>query len=120
MVSITWKGGGRCFTLIVIKLQQTGAHLPTKLNLLVNMWGIEMIKTEFFKTRKDRVSLYKTMDAQVDANNKLLRDENGNLISTGFLILQEQTGCIYDEAPYTYSTTTTKIKDLYQEVDSEQ
>lgn len=85
-----------------------------------------MIKTEFYKTRKDGVNLYKTMDAQVDANNELLRDKNGNLISTGFLILQEQTGCIYDEAidiegaPYTYSATTTKIEDLYQEVDSEQ
>lgn len=80
-----------------------------------------MKKTEFFKTRKDGVRLFITMDAQIDNEGNFLRDENNKLVPTGFYIIQNETGIKYDEAidienaPFTYSETTE-----YVEVDYEQ
>lgn len=74
-----------------------------------------MIVREFFKTRKDGVNLFRTVDAQVDENGNALRDEKGQLIPTGYYMLQVETNIKYSEAidvenaPYTYVTTTDKI-----------
>lgn len=57
-----------------------------------------MIVREFYKTRKDGVSLYRTYS------------------DAGYMIRQVQTGAEYDEAidvadaPYTYEETETKIQ----------
>lgn len=70
-----------------------------------------MIVTEFYRTRKDGVRLFLTMDAVVDENGNLVRDKKGNLIPTGFKILQVQTNRPYNKAvdvegsPYTYVNT---------------
>ena len=45
-----------------------------------------MIVKELYKTREDGVKLYRTMDAKTDANGNPLRDENGELLPTGFKI----------------------------------
>ena len=80
-----------------------------------------MIKTEYFKTRKDGVKLYRTIDAIVDENGKFILDENKNLIPTGYMIKQVQTGNIYSEAvdiegaPYTYTTTNIKADEEYKD-----
>jgi hypothetical protein len=57
-----------------------------------------MIIREYFKTRNDGVKLYKTIDAVVDEHGNPVRDENGNLIPTGKMIMQVQTGVEYSEA----------------------
>jgi hypothetical protein len=75
-----------------------------------------MVGTEYFKTRKDGVKLYRTIDAVVDVNGKFILDENKNLIPTGFMVKQVQTGYFYSEAidvegaPYTYEETDKLIE----------
>lgn len=83
-----------------------------------------MIVREFYRTRKDGVKLYRTIDALTDENGNVLLesiyDENGKVIGEraiprGFYILQNETGIEYDEAidvegaPYTYSETDKPI-----------
>ena len=74
-----------------------------------------MINTEYLKTREDGVKLFKTIDAKVDENGNFLKDENNQLIPTGFHILQIETGVLYSEAVdvegalYTYNTTDVEI-----------
>lgn len=85
-----------------------------------------MIDTREFRTRKDGVKLYRTVDALTDENGKVLLesiyDENGKVIGKraiprGFYILQNETGIEYAEAidvenaPYTYSETDKPIED---------
>ena len=79
-----------------------------------------MIDTRYYRTRKDGVKLYRTIDALADENGNVLLesiyDENDKVIgeraiSRGFYILQNETNVEYDEAidvenaPYTYSET---------------
>lgn len=76
-----------------------------------------MIAKEYYKTREDGVKLFITIDALVDDNGNLLRDENNKLIPTGFLIRQNETNTPYDaaidieNARYTYSQTDKKIEE---------
>lgn len=75
-----------------------------------------MVITEYFKTRNDGVKLYRTIDAVVDEHGKPVRDEKGQLIPTGFCILQVETEIPYSEAvdvenaPYTYIETDIAIE----------
>lgn len=77
-----------------------------------------MIGKEFFKTRKDGVNLYRTIDAKVDSKGEFIKDENDKLIPTGYQIKQVETGVIYSEAidvenaPYTYSETDIPIETI--------
>lgn len=77
-----------------------------------------MVKRKYYMTRSDGVKLYKIIDAVVDEKGNPILDENGNLISTGKMIMQLQTGVEYDEAidvenaPYTYIETD---KDIVKE-----
>lgn len=63
-----------------------------------------MIRKDYYMTREDGVRLFKTYS------------------DTGFRILQQQTGIVYDEAidvenaPYTYSETGDKIEVVEEEV----
>ena len=76
-----------------------------------------MIVRDFYKTRLDGVRLFLRMDAVVDENGEPIRDKEGNLIPTGFKILQNETGEPYDKAidvegaPYTYSETDEPIEE---------
>ena len=85
-----------------------------------------MIKREYYMTREDGVNLYKSIDAIVDEKGNPIRDENGNLIPTGKMILQVQTGAMYDEAidvenaPYTYVETEIDIAKEEEAVNEEQ
>lgn len=71
-----------------------------------------MIYTVFYKTRKDGINLFRTIDAEVDENNNVILDNDGQIMKRGFYILQNETGIKYPEAidvegaPYTYSETT--------------
>ena len=62
-----------------------------------------MVITEYFKTRKDGVNLYRTYSNE------------------GYMILQVETGIQYDEAidienaPYTYEETDVLVKLVYEE-----
>lgn len=70
-----------------------------------------MIAREFLRVRNDGVKLFMWIDAKVDENNQFIRDEKNNLIPTGYMIQQVQTGSKYDvavdieNAPYTYVET---------------
>lgn len=72
--------------------------------------------TELLMTRTDGVNLHLTMDAVVDENGNPVRDEEGNLVPTGFKIKQVETGELYDQAidvegaPYTYVETDQPIE----------
>jgi hypothetical protein len=74
-----------------------------------------MIDTREFRTRKDGVKLYRTIDALTDENGKVILDKDGNAVMRGFYILQNETGIEYEEAidvenaPYTYSETDKPI-----------
>ena len=74
-----------------------------------------MITREFLRIRNDGVKLFMWIDAKVDENNQFMRDEKNNLIPTGYMIQQVQTGNKYDvavdieNAPYTYVETDEKI-----------
>ena len=67
-----------------------------------------MIIGEYYMTRNDGVRLYKTIDAVVNEFGVPIRDENGNLIPTGKMIIQKPTNGEYDfaidveGASYTY------------------
>lgn len=80
-----------------------------------------MIDTRYYRTRKDGVKLYRTIDALTTDNGEVVLDENGNVVARGFYILQNETNVEYDEAidvenaPYTYSETATPIEDYDQE-----
>ena len=75
-----------------------------------------MIDTREFRTRKDGVKLYRTIDALTDENGKVILDQNGNAVMRGFYILQNETGIEYEEAidvesaPYEYIETDQKIE----------
>lgn len=77
-----------------------------------------MVITEYFKTRNDGVKLYRTIDAIVDENGIPVRDEKGNLIPTGKMIIQQPTNIEYSEAidvenaPYTYVESETVIEEI--------
>lgn len=90
-----------------------------------------MIDTRYYRTRKDGVKLYRTIDALTDENGNVLLesiyDENGKVIgeraiSRGFYILQNETNVEYDEAidvenaPYTYSETDKPIEPIEEEL----
>ena len=74
-----------------------------------------MIDTREFRTRKDGVKLYRTVDALTDENGKVILDKDKNAVMRGFYILQNETGAEYEEAidvenaPYTYSETNKPI-----------
>ena len=76
-----------------------------------------MVITEYFKTRNDGVKLYKTIDAVVNENGKPVRDEEGNLVPTGKMIIQQPTNIEYSEAidvenaPYTYIASEKDIEE---------
>ena len=76
-----------------------------------------MIVKEFYRKRRDGKKLFLIIDAVVDENGEPIRDENGNLVPTGFKILQNETGEPYDKAidvetaPYTYSETNEPIEE---------
>ena len=78
-----------------------------------------MIVREFYKVREDGVALYRTIDAIVDKYGNPVRDEKGNLIPTGKMIIQMPTNIPYNEAtdvenaPYTYIESD---KDIEKEV----
>ena len=80
-----------------------------------------MIDTRYYRTRKDGVNLYRTIDALTDNKGEVVLDKNGNAVMRGFYILQNETGIEYDEAidvenaPYTYSETDKPIEDYDQE-----
>lgn len=67
-----------------------------------------MVITEYYMTRNDGVRLFKTIDAKVDENGNPRRDEDGNLIPSGKMIIQMPTHIEYDvaidveDASYTY------------------
>jgi predicted RNA-binding protein YlxR (DUF448 family) len=75
-----------------------------------------MIDTREFRTRKDGVKLYRTVDALTDdETGKVILDKDGNAVMRGFYILQNETNIEYAEAidvenaPYTYSETDKPI-----------
>lgn len=74
-----------------------------------------MIVREFYRTRKDGVKLYRTVDALLDEEGKVVLDEDGLAVLRGYYILQNETQREYDEAidvenaPYTYSETDKPI-----------
>jgi hypothetical protein len=74
-----------------------------------------MIVKELFRTRKDGVKLYLTMDVAVDENGNALRDEKGALVPSGHQIKQVETNRYYNSAidvefaPYHYRATTVPI-----------
>lgn len=89
-----------------------------------------MIDTRYYRTRKDGIKLYRTIDALTDKNGNVLLesiyDENDKVIgeraiSRGFYILQNETNIEYDEAidvenaPYTYSETDKPIPEPEEE-----
>ncbi len=82
-----------------------------------------MVVSEFYKTRKDGVNLYKRIDALVDETGKPMRDSEGKLIPTGFKIRKVGTDEFYSEAidvenaPWSYVETDVpceKAEDLLQ------
>lgn len=80
-----------------------------------------MIDTRYYRTRKDGVKLYRTIDALTDDKGEVALDENKNAVMRGFYILQNETGIEYDEAidvegaPYTYSETDKPIPEPEEE-----
>ena len=82
-----------------------------------------MIDTRYYRTRKDGVKLYRTIDALTNDIGEVVLDENKNAVMRGFYILQNETNIEYDEAidvenaPYTYSETDKPIEN-YTEEDS--
>ena len=90
-----------------------------------------MIDTRYYRTRKDGVKLYRTIDALTDEKGNVLLesiyDENDKVIGEraiprGFYILQNETNVEYDEAidvenaPYTYSETDKPIEKEDKEI----
>lgn len=81
-----------------------------------------MIDTREFRTRKDGVKLYRTVDALTDEETgKVILDKDGNAVMRGFYILQNETDAEYEEAidvenaPYTYSETNKPIEVIEEE-----
>lgn len=62
-----------------------------------------MVITEYFKTRKDGVKLYRTYS---DKNYKILRVETG---------IQYDEAIDIENAPYTYEETDVLVKMVYKE-----
>ncbi len=77
-----------------------------------------MVIKEFYRQREDGVKLYRNVDVKVNKKFEPLRDENGELIRTGFYIKQIETGVEYAEAidvenaPYTYAETDKPIEPI--------
>ena len=77
-----------------------------------------MVIKEFYRVREDGVKLYRNVDVKVNEKFEPLRDENGELIPTGFYIKQIETGIEYAEAidvenaPYTYAETDKPIEPI--------
>lgn len=75
-----------------------------------------MIIKEKFRTREDKVNLFITLDALIDENGQIVRDEEGKPKLRGFYIKQAQTGSLYDVAIdvegayYTYVETDKPIE----------
>ena len=75
-----------------------------------------MIVREFYRTRKDGVNLYRTVDALTNEKGEVILDKNKNAVMRGFYILQNETGIEYTEAidvenaPYTYSESEKPIE----------
>ena len=76
-----------------------------------------MIDTRYYRTRKDGVRLFRTVDALINEYGEVILNDEGLAVLRGFYILQNETGIEYDEAidvenaPYTYSETATPIED---------
>lgn len=74
-----------------------------------------MIVKIYLRTRKDGVKLYRTVDALLDEEGKVVLDKDKNAVKRGYYILQNETQREYDEAidvenaPYTYSETDKPI-----------
>lgn len=81
-----------------------------------------MIDTRYYRTRKDGIKLYRTVDALTNENGKVILDKDGNAVTRGFYILQNETGIEYEEAidvenaPYTYSETDKPIEIIEEDV----
>lgn len=81
-----------------------------------------MVITEYYMTRNDGVRLFKTIDAMVDEYGNPIRDEYGNLIPSGKMIIQMPTNIEYSEAidvetaPYYYIESD---KDIVEEENNE-
>ena len=75
-----------------------------------------MIVKEFHSTRADGVKLYRTLDVAVGDNGNALRDENGELVPSGYQIKQAETNRYYNSAidvegaTYHYKPTTVPLK----------
>ena len=84
-----------------------------------------MIIKEFYRTRKDGVNLYRTVDALTDENGAVVLDDEGKAVMRGFFILQNETNIEYAEAidvenaPYTYSETDKPIPEEPSEEEPE-
>jgi len=84
-----------------------------------------MVVKEFYETRKDGVNLVISLDALVDENGKVIRDENNKPIPSGFRIQKVGTNEIYDEAidvetaTYEYVKTDKPIEYPPEQVDHE-
>lgn len=80
-----------------------------------------MIDTRYYRTRKDNVRLFRTVDALTNEQGEVVLNDEGLAILRGFYILQNETGIEYDEAidvenaPYTYSETEYPIENYDQE-----
>ena len=76
-----------------------------------------MIDTRYYRTRKDGVRLFRTVDALIDEQGEVILNDEGLAVLRGFYILQNETGIEYDEAidvenaPYTYGETEHPIED---------
>ena len=74
-----------------------------------------MIVKDFYRTREDGVKLFINIDALIDENGEIIRNEKGLPIPCGFKILQNETGVKYPEAidpensKYTYTETDEPI-----------
>lgn len=79
-----------------------------------------MIDTRYYRTRKDGVRLFRTVDALIDEQGEVVLNDEGLAVLRGFYILQNETGIEYDEAidienaPYTYSETEHPVEDYDQ------
>ena len=83
-----------------------------------------------YRTRKDGVNLFLTVDAKVDENGNVIyediKDDKGEVVERkpalrGYYILQNETQTLYAEAidvenaPYTYSVTSLPISDFKED-----
>ena len=79
---------------------------------------------EDYSVRKVGLKLVINIDALIDENGEIVRDEEGHPVPRGFKILQNETNIPYDsavdveDAPYTYSETDIPIE-VEEEIEEE-